>query len=152
MFWWRRTEDVFSVTLFCLSSCLLEDVLKNVLKKTSYRYLLKTSWKRLEEVLWIRFEGVLKTFWRCPWKKSCKHVLKTSWKMKNCYAEDVFKTSWRRLGKQEMFPGNILSCLRSETLATQAMQAKTKGCSFPCVFFFLKIFHFQSYEELFAFL
>ena len=30
-------------------------------------------------------------------KTSCKYVLKTSWKTKNCYAEDVLKTSWRRL-------------------------------------------------------
>ena len=31
--------------------------------------------------------------------------MKTSWKMGNCYAEDFFKTSWRRLGKREMFAG-----------------------------------------------
>ena len=28
-------------------------------------------------------------------KTSCRHVLKTSWKMKKCYAEDAFKTSSR---------------------------------------------------------
>ena len=34
-----------------------------------------------------------------------EEVLKTSWKTKKCYAEDIFKTSKRRLGKQEMFAG-----------------------------------------------
>ena len=34
---------------------------------------------------------VLKTSW--------KYVLKTSWKTKNCYAEDVLKTSWRHVLK-----------------------------------------------------
>ena len=28
-----------------------------------------------------------------------------------CYAEDVFKTSWRRLGKQEMFAGIVYQLL-----------------------------------------
>ena len=32
-------------------------------------------------------------------KTSCKYVLKTSWKTKNCYAEDVLKTSWRHVLK-----------------------------------------------------
>ena len=35
----------------------------------------KTSWRRLEDVF--------------------RASRKTSWKMKNCYAEDVFQTSWR---------------------------------------------------------
>ena len=30
-------------------------------------------------------------------KTSCKYVLKTSWKTKHCYAEDVLKTSWRHV-------------------------------------------------------
>ena len=41
--------------------------------------------------------------WRRIAKTSCKHVLKISCKMKNCYVENVFKTSSRSLGKQEMF-------------------------------------------------
>ena len=32
-------------------------------------------------------------------------VFKTSWKTKNCYAEDVLKTSSRRLEDQQMFCG-----------------------------------------------
>ena len=47
-------------------------------------------------------------------------VLKTSWKMKNCYAEDVLKassrhvlkTSWRLLENQQMFPEIILQLQR----------------------------------------
>ena len=39
--------------------------------KTSWRHLAKMSWGRLED------------------------FLKASWKTKNCYAEDVLKTSWR---------------------------------------------------------
>ena len=55
------------------------------------------SWRHLEE-------EVLKT----RQKASCKHVLKTTWKMKNCYTDDVFETSSRRIGKREMFHGQML--------------------------------------------
>ena len=63
----------------------------------------KTSWRRLEDVF--------------------KTSRKTSWKTKNCYAEDVFKTTWRhalktswrhtlktssrRLGGKQNFTGDI---------------------------------------------
>ena len=52
----------------------------------------KTSWRRLAKTFWRRLEDVLKT--------SCK----TSWKAKNCYAEDVFKTSWRHVLKLSWSP------------------------------------------------
>ena len=42
-----------------------------------------TSWRRLAMTFWRRLEG----------------VLKTSWKTKNYYAEDVLKTSWRHVLK-----------------------------------------------------
>ena len=71
---WRRLQDVFSVTFFCLPR-RLEDIIA--------RRLANTSWRRLEDVL----------------------------EDEKCYAEDVFKTSWRRLGKQEMFAG-MLICFR----------------------------------------
>lgn len=49
-------------------------------------------------------------------KKRVEAVLKTSWKMKNCYAEDMLKTSSRRFEDEQMFAGNksikILSKLR----------------------------------------
>ena len=43
----------------------------------------KTSWRRLEDVLKKVLKTSRKTFWR------------TSSRTKNCYAEDVLKTSWR---------------------------------------------------------
>ena len=91
--------------------------------------ILKTSWKRLEEVFNVTFFFSSKTYWRRLQvvfetcfrdvflkkssrhledvfkKKSCKHVLKKSWKIFNCYTEIVFKTSSRRLGKQEFLLG-----------------------------------------------
>ena len=47
----------------------------------------KTSWRRLTKTSWRRLEDVFKT----------SH--KTSWKTKDCYAEDVLKTSWRHVLK-----------------------------------------------------
>ena len=62
----------------------------------SSRRLQDMSWRCLQHVFSVtifrlpRYLGdVLKTF--------CKYVLKTSWKTKNCYAEDVLKTSWRQV-------------------------------------------------------
>ena len=52
--------------------------------KTSSRHFLKTSSTRLQR---NNFSSS---------KTSCKYVLKTSWKTKNCYAEDVLKTSLRQ--------------------------------------------------------
>ena len=46
--YWKRLEDVFSVTFFCLPRCL-EDVLKTSWKMSWRR--LETSWRRLEDVL-----------------------------------------------------------------------------------------------------
>ena len=79
--------------------------------------LLKTSSKRQQpnsfsssKMFWRRLEVVLKT--------SCKYVLKTSWKTKNCYAEDVLKTCLEDVSKicledvletNKMFTGNIFS-------------------------------------------
>ena len=37
------------------------------------------------------------THLQCNNFTSCEGVLKTSWKTKNCYAEDIFKMSWRHL-------------------------------------------------------
>ena len=44
---------------------------------------------------------VLKTSSRSFWKTFCKHVLRASWRQKTV----TLKTSWRRLGKQEMSAG-----------------------------------------------
>ena len=78
--------------------------------------LVKTYWRRLEDVFSViffylprRLEDVLKTYWRHFRKTYCKYVLKTCLQEvledEKCYAIDVLKTSWRRLGKQEMFGG-----------------------------------------------
>ena len=92
---------------------------------------LKTSWRCLQCNIFFVFQDVLKTSWRHNCKSFCKNVLKTSWRRfrkthckyvfktfsrrlqdlledEKCYAADVFKTSWRCLGKQEMFAGHHL--------------------------------------------
>ena len=66
---WRRLQHVFSVTIFCLP-WLLQEVFK-------------TPWRRLGRCL----------------EDISQDVLNTSWKTKNCYAEDVFKTSFRHVFK-----------------------------------------------------
>ena len=78
-------QDVFR-TSWKTKNCYAEDVLK-----TSWRHVLKTFWRH-----------VLKTSWRCLAKTSSRRLqdvfktsCKTSWKTKNCYAEDVLMTSWR---------------------------------------------------------
>ena len=85
-------KDVFEVPSKCLQSNIFF-VFQNVLQMR----LQIVSWRHLEE-------EVLKT----RQKASCKHVLKTTWKMKNCYTEDVFEMSSRRIGKREMFHGQML--------------------------------------------
>ena len=77
--------------------------LGEVVLKTSWRCLQcniflssKTSWRRLEDIIARRLAN---TSWR-----RLEDVLEDE----KCYAEDVFKTSWRCLGKQEMFAGHHL--------------------------------------------
>ena len=67
----------------------------------SCKHVLKTSWRRLGR----RLEDALG-----------RHIANTSWRRlqdvledEKCYAEDVFKTSSRRLGKQEMFAGKKIT-------------------------------------------
>ena len=108
--YWRRLEDVFSVTFFCFSRRLQdiaarhlhEDVLKISSRRleedvfrTSLEGVLKTFWKRLEDVLWIRVEGIWSTSWRCLWKMYWKHVLKTSWRRLGRQKRFMLKTSWK---------------------------------------------------------
>ena len=89
--WWRRTEDVFSVTFFCLPR-RLEDIIAIHLANTSWRRLedilkksWKTSWRRLEDILRRR---IANTSWRL-----LQDVFKRSWKTKSA----TLRTSWRRL-------------------------------------------------------
>ena len=102
--YWRRLEDVFSVTFFCLPRRLHDIIARSLLED-----ILVTSWRRrLENFLKMSCEGVLKmwrpedvfrTSWRSFWKTFCNYVLKTSsqderllhWRR----LEDVLKTSWK---------------------------------------------------------
>ena len=105
-----------SLTLIPANIRLGEDVLKTswrrlqcnicLSSKTSWRHNCKTSCKHFLKTSW-------KTSWRRFRKTYCKYVLKTSWRRlqdaledEKCYAEDVFKTSSRCLGKQEIFVGS----------------------------------------------
>ena len=84
---WRRSQHVFSITIFCLPR-RLEDVLK-----LSCKYVLKTSSRRLHV-----FKTSRKTSWR-----HLQDDFKMSWKTKNCYAGDDLKMSWRHA----LFAGDI---------------------------------------------
>ena len=80
---------------FCLPRPL-ENVLKTYLQYVFLKY--------LQDVL----QDVFKTFSRCVCKTSCNYVLKTSWKTKKCYTEDVLKTSSVRLHQDECLLGWII--------------------------------------------
>ena len=92
--YWRRLEDVFSVTFFCLPRRLQDIIARSLLED-----ILVTSWRRrLENFLKMSCEGVLK-MWRPEdvLKKFLEDILQLR-------LEDVFtrrkiitlKTSWRR--------------------------------------------------------
>ena len=113
--WWRRSEDVLSVTFFCLQRRLeyilrtssrhnfkasswrrlQEDVLEDVLKM-SWNYVLKASSRHLEDVLQKRLEDVFgRRIANTPWRRlegdkllrwrRLQDVLQTSWKIQNVY-------------------------------------------------------------------
>ena len=70
--------------------------------KTSSQDVFKTFSRGLQDVSARgRLEDVLK-------KTSCNYILKTSWKTKKCYSEEVFKTSSRRL--QYVFTKTNICC------------------------------------------
>ena len=73
--WWRRTEDVFSVTFF-----VFQDVLK-------------TSWRRLEDIIARRLQTRLEDVFRMSWKTKSV-TLKTSWRP----LEDVLENKKCLLG------------------------------------------------------
>ena len=64
---------------------------------SKHSLVLKTSWRR-QDMSWIRLQNVFSvTIFGLP--RRLEDVLKTSWKTKNCYAEDVLKTSSRHVFK-----------------------------------------------------
>ena len=97
---WRRLEDVFSVTFFCLPR-RLEHVLKTSWRhncKKSCKHVLKTSWRRfarhLEDVLRMSWRRFRKTYWKCVFKTSSRRLVRRKvlrWRR----LEDVLKTSWK---------------------------------------------------------
>ena len=100
---WRRLEDVFSVTFFCLPRRL-----ENVLK-TSWRHNCKTSCKHVWKTSWRRLEDVLKTPWKTSWRRLedvlGRRIANTSWRRledvledEKCYAEDVLENKKCLLG------------------------------------------------------
>ena len=54
----------------------------------------KTSWKRLQNIFCVTILRLPRRF-----QDLSQDVFKTPWKTKNCYAEDVFKTSSRHVLK-----------------------------------------------------
>ena len=116
---------------FCCLRCLFKILLdKSYRKNTSQKTfilvntcedILKTSWRCLQcniflslpryledllkDVLKMSCEDVLKKYLEDILQTRLEDVLQVSCKMKNCYVEDVFETSSRHLGKQEMFTG-----------------------------------------------
>ena len=70
----------------------------NKTRHSKHLLVFKTYLRRLEDMSTRRFQHVFRvTIFRLP--RRLEEVLKKSWKTKNCYAEDVFKTSWRRVFK-----------------------------------------------------
>ena len=57
---------------------------KRIYKSNTNLQLTQQTFVGLQDMSWRRLEFM-----------SCRRLAKTSWKEKNCYAEDVFKTSWR---------------------------------------------------------
>ena len=87
--------DSLPVNIFLIFKTCLEDILK-----TYWGHALKTSWRCLQRKTFLSS----KTFWRgsedafqdvseMSWRR-LQNTLKTSWKTRKCYAEDVLKTSW----------------------------------------------------------
>ena len=113
---WRRLQDVFSTSsprrTFIITLCpLLPYVLEGVLK-------------HLEDVLRKRFENVFKTSLEEVLQTCLEEVLGDEKLLHRRGLQDVFKTSSRRIGKQEIFasfkvfapnyPSRLLKLLRSK--------------------------------------
>ena len=127
--WWPHIEGIFK-------TCL-EDVLK-----TSSSVTISHVPRRLE----ASSRHLCKTFSRCldqdeyihlghkSWRR-LEDVFKTSWKIRNCYAEDVFKRSSRCHEEQT----NVCWAL---SVRTVCCSAKTRTAT-TITNFIIYIFHFQ---------
>ena len=117
---WRRLEDVFSVTFFCLP-VRLQDVFKTCLQDV----FLKTSWRHLEE-------DVLKT--------SGKEVLKMCWRrLEDLFGRNFANTSWRRLGRWKSALTKLILRYRQLSDTLEGYNKRTKGDSILMTFFYYKL-------------
>ena len=113
---------------------------------------LKTSWRLLQHVFKVtifhlprRLEDTLKTSWR--------HLPKTSWrhledilKTKNCYAEDVFRTSWRQTKcLLEISVSNKYKRVYNKSIFRKSVSGKSKANSKSLIR--TQYFQYSSYFE-----
>ena len=90
----------------------LQDALKTSWRhvfKMSSRHVFKTclqdmSSRRLQDMSSRRLQDIFSVTIFCL-PRRLQDVFKTLWKTKNCYAEDILKTSSRSLQDQQMFAG-----------------------------------------------
>ena len=73
--------------------------------KMSLRHIFKTSWRCLQCNIFSSTKTASRRL-KASWKMSSRRlarclqdVMKTSWETKNCYAEELLKTSWRHVLK-----------------------------------------------------
>ena len=100
--WWRGTEDVLSITFFCLSRRNRKTsswrCLEDLFKKTCRRHLASKCWRRLEEVLKAFVEDALLSVW--SWMEVLENKQKKTkmklWKIQ--FSDDFFHLS--HIGKK----------------------------------------------------
>ena len=112
----KNIFKMFSQDLFKMFSRRLQDVFQDVFNTSSICLYKTFSSRRLQEVLQLRLqEDVLQL--------CLEDVLKTSWKTKKCYTEDVFSTCSPR----RVFTG-ILHKKFNPDLATYFFKQKIDSC------------------------
>ena len=99
----RHLQDMSSRHLQDMSSRCLQDMSSRHVFKTSSRHVFKTSSRLVFKMSSRRLQrnNFLSS------ETSSRRVCKTSWKTKNCYAEDVLKRSSRHVLKTSARPANV---------------------------------------------
>ena len=100
----RHLQDMSSRHLQDMSSRRLQDMSSRRLHRNNFLSS-KTSSRRLQDVL--------------------RDIFKTSWKTKNCYAEDVL----RRLQDQQMFAGVVVLENSKQKLTCSSSFGNVGGCN-----------------------
>ena len=93
----------------------------NVFGKSEFSFAKARDEDKSQQTFFV-FQDFLKTLWRAIWKTSCKHVLKSSWKMEKCYSEDVFKLFLRHL--QDMLERHLQQDVFKETYFKYDLEVK----------------------------